>query len=61
MTDAALIAAAQRVEHYQIAAYRYLRSYAQFLGRENAARLLTQALAEDEAADKKPRLSGSGA
>ena len=38
--DAALIAAAQRVEHYEIAAYGCLRTYAQLLGQENALRLL---------------------
>jgi ferritin-like metal-binding protein YciE len=51
--DAALIAAAQRVEHYEIAAYGCLRTYAQLLGHENAAKLLSQTLAEEEAADKK--------
>jgi ferritin-like metal-binding protein YciE len=48
-----LIAAAQRVEHYEIAAYGCLRTYAQLLGHENAAKLLSQTLAEEEAADKK--------
>jgi hypothetical protein len=51
--DAALIAAAQRVEHYEIAAYGCLRTYAQLLGHESAAKLLTQTLSEEEAADKK--------
>ena len=51
--DAALIAAAQRVEHYEIAAYGCLRTYAQLLGHQNAATLLGQTLAEEEAADKK--------
>jgi ferritin-like metal-binding protein YciE len=51
--DAALIAAAQRVEHYEIAAYGCLRTYAQLLGHENAAKLLSQTLAEEEAADEK--------
>jgi ferritin-like metal-binding protein YciE len=51
--DAALIAAAQRVEHYEIAAYGCLRTYAQLLGHESAAKLLAQTLAEEEAADKK--------
>ena len=51
--DAALIAGAQRVEHYEIAAYGCLRTYAQLLGLDNAAKLLEQTLAEEEAADKK--------
>ena len=51
--DAALIAAAQRVEHYENAAYGCLRTYAQLLGHENAAKLLSQTLAEEEAADEK--------
>jgi ferritin-like metal-binding protein YciE len=51
--DAALISAAQRVEHYEIAAYGCLRTYAQLLGNENAARLLAQTLEEEEAADEK--------
>ena len=51
--DAALIAAAQRVEHYEIAAYGCLRTYAQLLGHQNAVKLLDQTLAEEEAADKK--------
>ena len=50
--DAALISAAQRVEHYEIAAYGCLRSYAQLLGNREADRLLQQTLAEEEAADK---------
>jgi ferritin-like metal-binding protein YciE len=51
--DAAIIAAAQRVEHYEIAAYGCLRTYAQLLGHENAANLLQQTLEEEEAADEK--------
>jgi ferritin-like metal-binding protein YciE len=51
--DAALIAGAQRVEHYEIAAYGCLRTYAQLLGLNEAVRLLQQTLAEEEAADKK--------
>jgi ferritin-like metal-binding protein YciE len=46
--DAALIAAAQRVEHYEIAAYGCLRTYAQLLGHENAAKLLAKTLSEEE-------------
>ena len=51
--DAALIAGAQRVEHYEIAAYGCLRSYAELLGYTQARQLLQQNLAEEEAADKK--------
>ena len=51
--DAALIAAAQRVEHYEIAAYGCLRTYAQLLGLNAAAKLLEQNLNEEEATDEK--------
>ncbi|HKT60920.1 MAG TPA: ferritin-like domain-containing protein [Gemmatimonadales bacterium] len=51
--DAALIAAAQRVEHYEIAAYGCLRTYAQLLGLGEADRLLNQTLEEEESADQK--------
>ena len=51
--DAALIAAAQRVEHYEIAAYGCLRTYPQLLGLSTAERLLQQNLNEEEAADEK--------
>jgi ferritin-like metal-binding protein YciE len=51
--DAALIASAQRVEHYEIAAYGCLRTYAQLLGHSQAEQLLQQTLQEEEAADQK--------
>jgi ferritin-like metal-binding protein YciE len=51
--DAALIASAQRVEHYEMAAYGCLRTYAQLLGMDEAGRLLQQTLEEEEATDKK--------
>ena len=51
--DAALIAAAQRVEHYEIAGYGTARTFAQRLGRQDAARLLQQTLDEEGATDKK--------
>ncbi len=51
--DAALIAAAQRVEHYEIAGYGCVRTYAEVLGHTNIARLLQETLHEEEAADKK--------
>ena len=50
--DAALIASAQKVEHYEIAAYGCLRTYAQLLGLEQAVQLLQQNLEEEEATDK---------
>jgi ferritin-like metal-binding protein YciE len=51
--DAALIAAAQRVEHYEIAGYGTARTFAQRLGRSDAAQLLQQTLNEEAATDKK--------
>ncbi len=49
--DAALIGIAQRIEHYEIAAYGCARSYAQTLGDEEAAKLLQQTLGEEGDAD----------
>ena len=54
--DACLIAAGQRAEHYEMAAYGTLIAWAQALGHTEAARLLQQNLDEEKAADKK--LSG---
>jgi ferritin-like metal-binding protein YciE len=51
--DAALIAAAQRVEHYEIAGYGTARTYAQILGFQQAANLLQQTLDEEGDTDKK--------
>jgi ferritin-like metal-binding protein YciE len=51
--DAALIGAAQRVEHYEIAAYGTARTIAKQLGHSEAARLLGQTLDEESAADEK--------
>jgi len=51
--DAALIAAAQRVEHYEIAGYGTVRTLAVHLGREDVARTLQQTLDEEGASDKK--------
>jgi ferritin-like metal-binding protein YciE len=51
--DAGLIAAAQRVEHYEIAGYGCVRTYARTLGDEQAARLLQQTLDEEGMTDKK--------
>jgi len=58
--DAAIISAAQRVEHYEIAAYGCLRTYAQLLGNSEADRLLQQTLAEEEATDKALTALGEG-
>ena len=51
--DAALIAAAQRAEHYEISGYGTARSFAQRLGHNDAARLLQETLEEEAATDKK--------
>ena len=53
MMDAALISAAQRVEHYEIAGYGCVRIFARLLGDEKAAELLQQTLDEEAEADKK--------
>jgi ferritin-like metal-binding protein YciE len=50
--DAAMISAAQRVEHYEIAAYGTLRTYADQLGLREHARLLQQTLDEEGNTDK---------
>lgn len=51
--DAGLISAAQRVEHYEIAAYGSVRTYANLLGEEDAAELLEQTLTEEKQTDQK--------
>jgi ferritin-like metal-binding protein YciE len=51
--DAAIIAAAQRVEHYEMAGYGCVRTFAHLLGYEQAADLLQETLDEEGAADKK--------
>ena len=51
--DLAMIAAAQRVEHYEISAYGTARTLAEELGRDDAARLLQETLDEESAADEK--------
>lgn len=50
--DAGLLAAAQAVEHYEISRYGTLRAWAEKLGMSDAAKLLGQTLAEEEATDK---------
>jgi ferritin-like metal-binding protein YciE len=51
--DAALIGAAQRVEHYEIAGYGVVRTFASLLGEENAVGLLQRTLNEEGETDKK--------
>lgn len=51
--DAALIAAAQKVEHYEISAYGTLATFAMTLGLDEVASLLKKSLNEEELADKK--------
>lgn len=52
MRDAGIIAAAQKVEHYEIATYGTLRTFAQTLGMEDAAGLLDEILNEEKNADE---------
>ncbi len=51
--DAALISAAQRVEHYEMAGYGSAHAYAKQLGHSDVASLLKKTLNEEESADKK--------
>jgi ferritin-like metal-binding protein YciE len=51
--DAGLIAAAQKVEHYEIAGYGTARAWAQRLGYDKAARLLQETLEEESTANEK--------
>jgi ferritin-like metal-binding protein YciE len=51
--DAALIAAAQAVEHYEMARYGTLIAWAKELGRDDCAAVLKQNLVDESAADKK--------
>src|SRR3954451_4326241 len=51
--DAALIGAAQKVEHYEIAGYGTARTFASMLGEEDAMELLQETLDEEAATDKK--------
>jgi ferritin-like metal-binding protein YciE len=53
LMDAAIISAAQRVEHYEMAAYGTLRTYAECLGNDRVAQLLEQTKEEEEEADRK--------
>ncbi|MBD3583064.1 YciE/YciF ferroxidase family protein [Flavobacterium selenitireducens] len=49
--DAGIIAASQKIEHYEIATYGTLVAFAQTLGEEEAAQLLSETLAEEKEAD----------
>jgi len=51
--DAAIIAAAQRVEHYEMAGYGCARTFARQLGHDDIAEILQQTLDEERAADEK--------
>ncbi len=51
--DVALIASAQRIEHYEIAGYGSTRTYAKRLGHSDAEKLLQETLDEEGATDKK--------
>lgn len=59
--DAAIITAAQKVEHYEIASYGSAATWAEMLGRQDLKRLLGQTLEEEKAADEKlTELAASG-
>ena len=51
--DVALIAAAQKVEHYEIASYGTLRALAEAMGHDDAEKLLAQTLEEEKETDQK--------
>ena len=53
LRDAIMISSAQKVEHYEMAAYRTVRTCAEVLGRSDVARLLDDSLDEEKAADQK--------
>ena len=53
LRDAIMISGAQKVEHYEMAAYGTARTYAEVLGRSDVARLLADSLQEEKAADLK--------
>jgi ferritin-like metal-binding protein YciE len=53
LRDAAMISAAQRVEHYEMAGYGAVRTYAENLGQKEIAQLLQETLNEEGEADKK--------
>ncbi len=51
--DASIITSAQRVEHYEMAGYGTVKTYARQLGKNNFAQLLEQTLSEEKEADEK--------
>lgn len=53
LKDAAIIGAAQRVEHYEIAGYGTVRTFAELLGEDQAVSLLEETLQEEKEADQK--------
>jgi len=53
LMDAALIAAAQRIEHYEIAGYGTARAFAELLGEADHVNLIEQTLQEEKQADEK--------
>jgi ferritin-like metal-binding protein YciE len=53
LMDAALISAAQRVEHYEIAAYGAVHAYSELMGESEAASLLQQTLEEEKQTNQK--------
>jgi len=53
VVEAGLIAAAQKVEHYEISGYGTLRTYARMLGMDEAVKLLQQTLDEESQTDEK--------
>ncbi|MGA3185478.1 MAG: ferritin-like domain-containing protein [Bryobacteraceae bacterium] len=53
LSDLAIIAAAQKVEHYEISAYGTAKAWAEKLGNQDAVDLLEQTLEEEKAADSK--------
>ena len=58
--NAALIAGAQKAEHYEIASYGTLAYYAELLGNDRAKDLLGQTLDEEKAADEKLTILAEG-
>jgi ferritin-like metal-binding protein YciE len=53
MMDAGIIAAGQKIEHYEIASYGTLRAFAETLGMDDVAQLLGETLEEEKLADEK--------
>ena len=53
LRDAMMITAAQKVEHYEIATYGTVRTYARVIGERGVAKLLQQTLKEEHEADRK--------